>query len=88
MISITRDGFPNWGPHRYEDGMYVVATQITSDPIHHQSNESRVEILDEIATLLRTGRYKLRMSLAESAEEPSLINYKSILIDGKGIGVR
>lgn len=86
MTTITRKGHPGWVPHRYQDGTYCVHSQITTDPINHDSNAQHLATLDSVVEKLRTGKYKLRMSSSPSANEMSLISPRSILIDGIPVG--
>lgn len=85
VITITRDGYPGWVPHRYEDGTYCLHTMRTSDPIHHKTNAIRVHTLEEVAELLRTGKYTLRMFSGPSSNEQSLIAPSRIRINGEPI---
>ena len=85
---IRRLGHPDWEPHPHQDGSFALTRLDANGPRNLRENAIRVETIDEVANLLMTGQYALRMSPSGNRSWVSLIYPSGLEIDGNSVSVR
>jgi hypothetical protein len=80
-LRIFRKSDPSWLPHLHRDGTYLLNEREHGSERNRQQHTHRVGTLDEVARMLRTGRYVLRMSPGgDTSSERNLISPDDIEI--------
>jgi dolichol-phosphate mannosyltransferase len=72
-LRIYRRSDPRFLPHLYQDGSYHVHERDQGVERNRAEFATRLSTLDEVAELLRTGRYVLRMSPGGNSQPVNLI---------------